>query len=445
MTFRQRLAAAVAIAVALSVTAAATVAYLALRAQSRAEIDRSLNDRLADFRNQVRIEVPFGSVEFPPPPLGSAGGYAQLVSENGEIALPADGSFTLPVDSHVLAVAAGTAPAFMRDVDIEGIHLRVFTARATPGRQVAIMIARSLKETDDALARIRLLLLLIALAGVGGAAGFGYAVARAALVPVERLTAAAEQITATGDLHRRLPSGEDELGRLGARFNEMLDTLQASLDAQRSLVADASHELRTPLTSLRTNIEVLARARDLAPEERAQMLTDITAQIGALSRLVNDLIDLARGVEPDEHREDVRLDELVTRAVEEARRNHPGVRFELKAEPVVVEAAPARVERAVSNLIDNAGKYGAGITPLVEVVVDHGGVTVRDHGPGFADSDMPRIFDRFYRGAGVRAVPGSGLGLAIAKQVADRHDWILHAENANPGARISLEIPPVRA
>lgn len=444
MTFRQRLAASVAIAVALSVTAAATVAYLALRAQSRAEIDRSLNDRLADFRRQVVVDAPFGSVEFPPPPVGSDGGYAQLVSANGEVALPSGGTFTLPVDVEVLAVASGSAPGFTRDVDIEDLHLRVLTARATPDRSVAIMIARSLAETDQALARIRLLLLVIALAGVGGAAGLGWAVARSALIPVARLSKAADEIAATGDLHRRLPSGDDELGRLGARFNGMLDALQSSLDAQRALVADASHELRTPLTSLRTNIEVFARARTLPAEERAQMLRDITAQIEGLSRLVNDLIDLARGSEPDEHREDVRLDELVTRAVEQARLNHPGTRFDLRAEPVVVEAAPARVERAVSNLIDNAAKYGANGAAPVEIVVDHGGVTVRDHGPGFAEGDMPRIFDRFYRGAAVRAVPGSGLGLAIAKQVADRHDWILHAENANPGARISLEIPPTQ-
>lgn len=441
MTFRQRLAAAVALAVALSVTAAASVAYLALRAQSRAEIDRSLTDRLADFRRQVTITEPFGSVQFPPPPVGSAGGYAQLVSSRGEVALPADGTVTLPVDRKVLAVAAGRAPGFMRDVEVDGLHLRVMTARATPEREVAIMIARALEETDQALRRIGLLLTLIALAGIAGAAGLGFAVARAALRPVGRLTLAAEQITATGDLHHRLPSGEDELGRLGARFNEMLDALHASLDAQRALVADASHELRTPLTSLRTNIEVLARARALPAPERDAMLGDITAQIEGLSRLVNDLIDLARGAEPDEHREDVRLDELVERAVEDARRNHPRAVFDLRAEPVVVFAAPARVERAVSNLIDNAAKYGASPVEPVEITVDAGGVTVRDHGPGFGDVDLPRIFDRFYRGATVRAVPGSGLGLAIAKQVADRHGWVLHAENADPGARISMQIP----
>jgi two-component system, OmpR family, sensor histidine kinase MprB len=303
------------------------------------------------------------------------------------------------------------------------------------------MIARSLEETDQALRRIGVLLALIALAGIGGAAVMGFTVARRALRPVERLSRVASEITATGDLHRRLPAGTDELGQLGARFNEMLEALHSSLDAQRALVADASHELRTPLTSLRTNIEVLARARSLPAAERDAMLADITAQIEGLSRLVNDLIDLARGSEPDEHREDVRLDELVGRAVEEARRNHPGTAFELRAEPVVVEAAPARVERAVANLIDNAAKYGGAAGRPVEIAVDARGVVVRDHGPGFGEADLPRIFDRFFRGATVRAVPGSGLGLAIAKQVADRHGWELHAENADPGARLSLRIP----
>lgn len=441
LSFRHRIAAAAAVAVVLAVSAAAAVAYLALGSQLRAELDRSLADRLADFRRQVRIQEPFGSVQFPPPPLGGAGGFAQLVSAAGEVALPAGEPLALPVDERVLLVASGRGADFYRDVELGGARLRVLTARAAEGRTVAIMIARSLGETDRALARTRFFLLVTALVGMAGSAGLGLAVARAALRPVDRLARAAEQIGATGDLTQRVPAGQrDELGRLGARFNEMLAALEASQHAQRALVADASHELRTPLTSLRTNIEVLARGR-VSPEERAQMLADITAQIAGLTRLVGDLIDLARGAEPDENREEVRLDELVARAVADAQRDHPGVRFTVRAEPVVVEAAPARIERALTNLIDNAAKYGAADAP-VEVEVDHGGVTVRDHGPGFVEADLPRIFDRFYRGAGVRTVAGSGLGLAIAKQVADRHGWTIHAENADPGARISLEIPP---
>jgi two-component system sensor histidine kinase MprB len=220
----------------------------------------------------------------------------------------------------------------------------------------------------------------------------------------------------------------------------MLEALSSSQQAQRQLVADASHELRTPLTSLRTNIEVLS-SDALPPEDRERLLADVVAQLSELTLLVSDLVDLARGDEPAAVPEDVRLDLLVADAIERARRHAPDKTFFTELEPSLVEGVPGRLDRAVANLIDNAAKWSpAG--GQIEVTVRGGEVSVRDHGPGIAESDLPHVFDRFYRAPAARGLPGSGLGLAIVRQVAESHGGTIVAERANGGgARMRLTLP----
>ena len=231
--------------------------------------------------------------------------------------------------------------------------------------------------------------------------------ARATLAPVRRLTEATEEVTATRDLSRRMPDeGTDELGRLAASFNTMLAALEDSARSQRRFVADASHELRTPLTSLRTNIDVLARADALPPEEREPLLADVAEQLAEMSELVAELVALDRAEEGAEP-EDVRLDLVTAEAVERARRNSNGVT--LRARPRGDDRARrARLDRARSrNLLDNAAKWSppAG---QVEVSVRDGEIVVRDHGPGIDESDLPYVFDRFYRALRHAACPGRG-------------------------------------
>jgi two-component system sensor histidine kinase MprB len=281
------------------------------------------------------------------------------------------------------------------------------------------------------------------LGGVALAGGLGFAVSRAATRPLARLTGAAERVTATGELHHRIPEGtDDEPGRLAAAFNAMLAALEGSRDAQRQLVADASHELRTPLTAIRANIELLERAPGLPPGERAAMLASARGQLEDLTVLVGDLVDLARpGERPVEPPEDLRLDELVADAVERARVHAPATAFELTAEPCVVRARRGRLARAVGNLLDNAVKWSPPGAP-VEVRVQDGEVTVRDHGPGIAKTDLPHVFDRFYRAPSARGLPGSGLGLAIVKHVADAHRGTVSAETApGGGTLLRLALP----
>ena len=220
----------------------------------------------------------------------------------------------------------------------------------------------------------------------------------------------------------------------------MLEALEESTRAQRQLVADASHELRTPLTSLRTNIEVLASDRTLPPGERERLLNDVVEQLGEMTTLIAELIDLARGEQHVAEPEEVRLDLLAADAVERARRNQPKVTFITDLHESTVHGVPSTIERAVANLLDNAAKWSRP-GENVEVGVDNGAVTVRDHGPGIDDEDLPYVFDRFYRARAARGLPGSGLGLAIVRQVARAHGGSVVAERAEGGGtRVVLRL-----
>jgi two-component system sensor histidine kinase MprB len=219
--------------------------------------------------------------------------------------------------------------------------------------------------------------------------------------------------------------------------------LSESLAQQRQLVADASHELRTPLATVRTNVEVLARADELPPADRSTLIRETVAQIGELTRLVGNLVELARGDGQEEPFTVVRLDDLTFQAVDVARRNHPSIAFRVDGVPTLIRGAPGRVSRAVSNLIDNAAKWSPPSSE-VEIAVREGTVTVRDHGPGVDPADLPHVFDRFYRSPRARTMAGSGLGLAIVKQVADSHGGTVTAATATGGgALFVLQFPTV--
>jgi two-component system, OmpR family, sensor histidine kinase MprB len=283
----------------------------------------------------------------------------------------------------------------------------------------------------------------VAVGGIALAALLGFAVTRTALTPVRKLTEATERVTETGDLRQGIEAtGSDEISRLAASFNRMLEALDASLGAQRQLVADASHELRTPLTSLRTNVEVLARGSELPQEDQVRLVRDTVAQLDEMTALIADLVDLARDSGPHhEARVDVRLDELASRALERAEGRLPSVRFVADLHPSLVRGIPDRLERAVANLLDNAAKWSAP-GGMVEMSLRDGDLVVRDHGPGIAPEDLPRVFDRFYRAASARGLPGSGLGLAIVKQVAESHGGDVVAWNAEDGgAVVRLRLP----
>jgi two-component system sensor histidine kinase MprB len=443
MSFRTRLTLAAAVAVAVAVVAASAITYLVVRGELRGQIDEALRSRAATTRLRIVEDPRTGRrfLDIPPPILGGAPGYTQLVTSDGQTIRPLGEAVRLPVSDRDRAAAAGAQGAFFSDAHVAGTHVRVLTLPL--GEGYALQITRPLNEVDGALATIRRWLLAVALGGVLLAAALGLVVARAALAPVRRLTRTAEEVTETHDLSRRIETeGDDELSRMARTFNTMLAALEDSSEAQRRLVADASHELRTPLTSVRTNIEVLAREDGLPAEEREQILRDASRQLTEMSALVAELVELARGdhLESSEP-EDVRLDLAAAEAIERTRRNWPGVDFESRLEESVVRGVAPSIERALSNLLDNAAKWSPP-QGVIEVGVSGGEVTVRDHGPGIAEDDLPFVFDRFYRAPAARGMPGSGLGLAIVRQVAESHGGSVRAEAADGGGtRVQLTLP----
>jgi two-component system sensor histidine kinase MprB len=442
MTFRTRIAISAAAAVALTVVLASILVYVVAREQLRAPVDDALEARAAEISLQplgviqTRDGDKFLAVR---PEFGEAGGYVQLVRSDGSVLVPGRQDVELPVGEDVLAVAGRHSAAFWKDVNVDGRHLRVFTFAYGPDS--AVQVARPLTEVDQSLHRIGLFLVLIAVAGVFIAAALGLVVARAALTPVKRLTTTVERVTETQDLSERIEvDGNDELSRLAASFNTMFAALDESTRAQRQLVADASHELRTPLTSVRTNIEVLAGDRTLPPGERERLLSDVVEQLGEMTTLISELIELARAEQHPSAPEEVRLDLLVADAVDRARRNRPEIAYSAELEPTTVRGVPSTIERAVGNLLDNAAKWSPPGAE-VEVEVRDGHLVVRDHGPGIADEDLPYVFDRFYRARAARGMPGSGLGLAIVRQVAESHGGDVVAEHAEGGGtRMTLTL-----
>ena len=434
MSFRARLTLVAAAAVAIAVMVSSAAVYLVVRGQLRGEVDQALQTRAVQIQH-----APFRQLDFPEPFLGGPGGYGQIVYADGTVQRPRGADIPIPVSSRVLDVAANEADPFFADTTIADTHVRVLTFPVASG--VALQILRPLDEVDSTLQQLRTWLILISLGGIGVAIALGLLVSRAAVAPVARLTRATERVTETGDLSERIESrGQDELSRLAGSFNAMLGALETSTKAQRQLVADASHELRTPLTSLRTNFEVLMGDRELDPEERRTLLDDVVEQIGEMTTLIAELIELARGDQLPAEPEDVRLDLVAVAAVERVRRDRPGVTFNTDLHESVVRGVPSSLERAIGNVLDNAAKWSPP-GGEVELSVDDGTVTVRDRGPGIADADLPYVFDRFYRSPSARTMPGSGLGLAIVRQVAEAHGGSVVAERAEGGGtRVTLHL-----
>ena len=303
----------------------------------------------------VRVS-PFNKLVLPAPRLGGATGYVQLFQSNGQVLRSEGKGSLLPVTAATRAVAAGRRSAFFSDATVGGTRVRILTERAPEGG--VWQVALPLTDVDSTLTHLKLVLALVCLGGIALAAALGLLVSRAALVPVRRLTGAAERVARTQDLGHRIQAGEeDELGRLAGSFNTMLAALERSRLAQRQLVSDASHELRTPLTSVQANLDALAMGEELPARERARILAAAQAQLRELTVLVGDLVDLSKTEVEEVEVEDVRLDLAAAGAIERARLHAPECRFLLDAEPCLVRAAPARLDRAIANLLDNACKW----------------------------------------------------------------------------------------
>jgi two-component system sensor histidine kinase MprB len=430
MSFRMRLTVLVSLAVAAAIVGTSFVVYYTDRSQLIDQIDSELKASQALLPPR---DAHFGPSHGGPPGPSSKAVSRTIAIGSRQIVLPSSlTAVQVSVASRAAGVAFARPPRFSNRT-IKGVHLRVLTF-VLPNR--VVQISGSMQEVDRNLAHLRWLLVFISLGGIGAAAILGSLVSRRAIAPLRRLTETTERIVETGDLSERTGQrGRDEISRLSTRLDELLASLDASLRAQRQLVADASHELRTPIATLRANVELLADPGALDANERAEVLVDAQDELESMTTLVGELVELARGEEREVAPREFRLDDVVKAVVDRAARRSPGLSFRTQLEPSVVTGVPERVERAVSNLLDNARKWSpAGET--VDVAVYDGRVEVRDRGPGIADEDVPLVFNRFYRSVTARGMPGAGLGLAIVKQIAEAHGGSVSIDRASDGGAI---------
>ncbi len=452
MSLRLKIVLALTLLASGATTAIGIFSYTTTRHELEETVDRSLDEAARQFQRQPSLgdvdgdgdsSIPSGTGPIGVPGRDRPRSFQQVLFQkldvNGEV-LAIGQTDELPVSDADRSVAASPNPAasVRFDVTIDDVPYRMLTVKAENG---AVQLARSLAESQRSVERIlRSTLIAVVIVALMSAL-LGLLIARQVTRRLLRLTSAAGEVAQTGRLDVAVPvDGGDETGQLGRAFSAMLAALQASKHEQHQLVQDASHELRTPLTSLRTNVSVLRRRYDQLPvDSRDQLLADLDSETRELTDLVNELVELATDGRDDEPVQPVRLSDVVERSAARARRRF-GRDVVVAADESVVDGRPNALERATQNLIDNACKFAP--EGPIEASVSRGTVAVRDHGPGLVESDIPHLFDRFYRSVEMRSQPGSGLGLSIVKSVVDSHGGTVFARNAEGGgAQLGFTLP----
>jgi two-component system sensor histidine kinase MprB len=466
VSLRWRLALALAVLAAAATTAACLTSYLSTRDRLYSEIDRSLSETASTLRVMPRGNGGgdldrlgrFGSITNP---IATRADYrVQYLDRVGaietSISTSTASNVKLPITANDVAIATDLRRnPIRREATVDGVTYRIYTTHRTtsavggnPGGAVdtlgAVQVARNLTETNRILGSLRARYLVLGLVVSVLAAAAGWIIARRATRPLELLADAAARVTETGRLDMIVGvEGNDETGRLARDFNRMLAALAGSREQQQRLVQDAGHELRTPLTSLRTNVSMLRHHERLGPDDMVRTVDDVDSELRELTGLVNELIELATDERDDEPVEDVVLARIAERAaVRLSRRASREVMLDV--DDSVVTGRERAIERAVTNLLDNAAKFDTTRLPI-ELTIRDARVSVRDHGPGIADADQPLVFDRFYRADEARSRPGSGLGLSIVRAVAAAHGGDVFVRNHPDGGAIvgfSLDGPP---
>ncbi len=454
LTLRARLAILTAAAVAVAVVGVAVTAWFLTRGQVIGELDDSLHSTQASSiylaRTLAECSPQEQSLDNQAPDFANV----QIVQPSGAMCV-GPGSKAVRVQPSDVAVARGELARTTHDgTTVKGASVRVYTylQKIDPPDSepelIPVSISRPLGPVSDSLDDFALILTAVAGVGVLGAATAGLVIARAGLRPVDRLTEAVEHIARTEDLAVRIPvSGEDEVARLSESFNSMTARLASSRERQQRLIADAGHELRTPLTSLRTNIDLLARSeetgRPIPPEDRQALMSSVKAQMTELALLIGDLQELSR---PDAAPDGgpvrfVGVHEVAEHAVARARLRGPDLKIHADLLPWYVKAEPAALERALVNLLDNAVKFSpSGGT--IDVCLRRGELSVRDHGPGIPEEDLPLVFERFWRSPSARSLPGSGLGLSIVARTVQQAGGAVTLRPATGGGTVAVVLLP---
>lgn len=432
------------LAVAVAVAATGLAAFVTLRVS----LYNALDDELIEVASTLAVPVAQD--------ITRLGGLTESALRAGDVSVAAqraDGEqFYVPderehlvLTADELAVARLNRGASARTgVATDGEQYRIVAVPITQLGNYALVLGRPLEPTNNTLRSVSLVLVIFGALGVGVAAVVGATVARSSLRPVRQLSAAVEHVTATDDLEPITIAASGDLALLADSFNAMLTSLASSRERQRQLIADAGHELRTPLTSLRTNIELLtadASTGMLKPADRTEILADVNAQLAEFTSLIGDLVQLAREDGVTASPEPIDLRDVIRSALDRVRRRAHGVDFDVELNPYYVVGEADTLERAFTNLLDNAVKWSpAGGT--VRVQLEGGRFRVADQGPGIAEADLPFVFDRFFRAETARNTPGTGLGLSIVAQAVDRHGgWVRASRSAQGGAEFTVQLP----
>jgi heavy metal sensor kinase len=427
-------------------------------AYQAAAIERQLTaGTLGDFQTEVHPGAP--DTELPIDELAISPAVIQLIDAQGRVVDEPSPSpvHDLPIDLAQLNQIRHGETHFETITLKSGEQFRLVTRCAkdpVDGDTYFIRLGQSLAPLQKARRHLLLLLgIAIPVALLLGSYG-GLLLANQALSPVDRITRAAEQIGA-GDLSERvpLPDKMDEIGRLAATFNHMIGRLQAAFERQRQFTSDASHELRTPLAVMRGDIEITLR-RKRTPEEYERTLTSNLEEIIRLSRLVEDLLTLARADAGQAalRCEPIELDKLCQQMAEYimplVQMHEQTLDYEPPAAPVRVKADAQRLKQLLLNLLDNAIKYtghGGRITLGLKVEGREAVLTVADTGRGIPPEDLPHLFERFFRhtrSTSDKVVTGFGLGLSIVKWIVDAHGGKIEATSkVGEGTTFTVRLP----
>jgi len=453
VTLRWRIALILA-AVAFAVGAfAATASYLRTESQLRSGINETLRSSAAAVNASPsdqngrpgRGGHDDGPGNGPGCPVAGAfetASAAQLVAPDGTVTPCIAGGPALPVTDHDRQLKSGAVD--LRTIEVDGQSYRLLS---TPWHDGGLLqIARSLSESNDVLGRLRLQLAAVVGIATAVAAALGWAVATRLVRPIVRLRDATHRIATTRDLATPIDvEGPGEVGSLAASFSAMVAELRRSQEQQRRLVSDASHEMRTPLTSLHSNVELLRQIERLPEDERREVIGDVLEDVDELSALLGELVELASDLAAAEPEEPVQLGDLARAVASRTERRADRVVTVDDTAAVGVTGRPRQLERAISNLVDNAVKYSGPGTPIA-ITVTATTVTVADRGRGIGADDLAHIFDRFYRAVDVRTESGSGLGLSIVDEIVQSHGGSVFARNREGGgAEVGFTLPPQRA
>jgi signal transduction histidine kinase len=421
-----------------------TFLYVRLGRELLASIDMGLRSRAEVISNAIGRGGPVGDSSGDLIDPDEA--FAQVLDATGPT-LVLDASSG--VASKAPLVPADQLPSIARptflDRSVPGLEepARLLVVPLADGERYAV-VGATLSDRREALDRLLILLAIGGPIALLLSSTAGWALAGAALRPVERMRAEASAISAS-EPERRLavPPAEDELSRLASTLNGMLGRLHEALQRERRFVDDASHELRTPLSVLKAELD-LALSRSRTGEELEAALRSASAETDRLARLAEDLLVLSRaeGGRLPVHRVEVSLADVIEESCAGARSRADGVRLRVAVPGVEVGLDPVRLRQALENLLDNALRN---VPPGGEVAVDvtrEDGlvrIVVQDSGPGFPAGYLPRAFEPFTR-ADTRG-GGAGLGLAIVRAIAEGHGGTATAENKpEGGARVTLTL-----